>query len=112
MRVNLDLRPYYKDYKSLLFYEELDRAKFSLCIQHSTIRASKVVLTIFKIPSLQTRIEVSTCNHLKYVMDDPILFVSIYSTQRVNEYHSGTNVFRWPTPSIWYFKVVMLGVLL
>ena len=50
-RVNLDLKPFFKDYKSLLSYEELDRAKFSLCDHYSTICVSIIVLTIFKIPS-------------------------------------------------------------
>ena len=37
IRVNLDLKSYYKYYKSLLFYEELDRVEFSLCDQYWTI---------------------------------------------------------------------------
>ena len=35
--MNPDLKPYYNEYKSLLFYEELDRLEFSLCDQHWTI---------------------------------------------------------------------------
>ena len=41
------LETFYKDYKSLLFYEELDRVEFSICDQYSTIRVSIIVLTIF-----------------------------------------------------------------
>ena len=33
IRVNLVLKPYYEDYQSLLFYEELDKVKFSLSDQ-------------------------------------------------------------------------------
>ena len=51
IRVNLDLKPHYKDYISLLFYEELDRLKFSLRDQYSTIGVSILVLTIFNISS-------------------------------------------------------------
>ena len=51
IRVILGLKPYYKDYKSLLFYKELDRLKFSLCDHYSTIRVSIIVFTIFKIQS-------------------------------------------------------------
>ena len=47
--MNLDLKPYYKDYKSLLFNEEIERMIFSL--EYSTIRVSITVLTIFKTPS-------------------------------------------------------------
>ena len=53
-RVNLDLKPYYKDYKGLLFYEELDRVEFSLCDQYSTIHVSMIVLTIFNIQNNET----------------------------------------------------------
>ena len=54
--------PYYKDYKTLLFHEELDRAIFSLCDQYSTIRVSIIVLTIFKIPScLYNKTKKNTC---------------------------------------------------
>ena len=49
--MNLDLKPYYKDYKCLLFYEELDGVKFSLCDQYSTIPVNIIVLTIYNIPS-------------------------------------------------------------
>ena len=45
----MDLKPYYKDYKSLLFNEEFERMIFSL--QYSTIRVSIIVLTIFNTPS-------------------------------------------------------------
>ena len=38
IKVNLVLKPYYEDYQSLLFYEELDKVVI-------------IVLTIFKIPS-------------------------------------------------------------
>ena len=34
IRVNLVLKPYYEDYQSLLFYEELDKVKFSLSDQY------------------------------------------------------------------------------
>ena len=34
LRVNLVLKPYYEDYQSLLFYEELDKVKFSLSDQY------------------------------------------------------------------------------
>ena len=43
IRVNLDLKPYYKDYKSLLFYVELNRVEFSLCDQYSIICVSIIV---------------------------------------------------------------------
>ena len=46
IRTNLDLKPYYNGYKSLLFYEELDRMKFSLCNQYFTIRVSIIVFFI------------------------------------------------------------------
>ena len=32
--MNLVLKPYYEDYQSLLFYEELDKVKFSLSDQY------------------------------------------------------------------------------
>ena len=51
IRVNLDLKPYYKVYKSLLFYEVLNRVEFSLCDQYSIICVSIIVFTIFKIQS-------------------------------------------------------------
>ena len=35
IRVNLVLKLYYEDYQSLLFYEELDKVKFSLSDQYS-----------------------------------------------------------------------------
>ena len=47
----MDLKPYYKDFKSLLIYEKLDRVELYLCDQYSTFRVSKIVLTIFKIQS-------------------------------------------------------------
>ena len=34
IRVNLVLKPYYEDYQSLLFYEELEKVKFSLSDQY------------------------------------------------------------------------------
>ena len=58
----MDLKPYYKDYKSLLFYKELDRVEFSLCDQHSTISVSIIVLIIFKIQSyLYNKTNKKTC---------------------------------------------------
>ena len=35
IRGNLVLKPYYEDYQGLLFYEELDKVKFSLSDQYS-----------------------------------------------------------------------------
>ena len=46
--VNLVLKPYYEDYQSLLFYEELDKVKFSLIDQYLCYYK---VLTILDIPS-------------------------------------------------------------
>ena len=46
--MNLVLKPYYEDYQSLLFYEELDKVKFSLSDQFFVII---IVLTILDIPS-------------------------------------------------------------
>ena len=48
IRVNLVLKPYYEDYQSLLFYEELDKVKFSLSDQYLCYYK---VLTILDIPS-------------------------------------------------------------
>ena len=48
IRVNLVLKPYYEDYQSLLFYEELDKVKFSLSDQYFCYYK---VLTILDIPS-------------------------------------------------------------
>ena len=68
IRVNLDLKPYYKDYKSLLFYEELDRVEFSLCDQYSTIRVSIIILTISKIQSyLYNETNKKTCFKTKLI---------------------------------------------
>ena len=38
--MNQDFKPYYKEYKRLLFYEELDRVEFSLCDQYWTIHCT------------------------------------------------------------------------
>ena len=48
IRVNLVLEPYYEDYQSLLFYEELDKVKFSLSDQYLCYYK---FLTILDIPS-------------------------------------------------------------
>ena len=48
IRVNLVLKPYYEDYQNLLFYEELDKVKFSLSDQYLCYYK---VLTILDIPS-------------------------------------------------------------
>ena len=48
IRVNLVLKPYYEDYQSLLYYEELDKVKFSLSDQYLCYHK---VLTILDIPS-------------------------------------------------------------
>ena len=61
-RVNLDLKPYKKINRSLLFYEELDRVNFFLCDQYSTIRVSIIDFTLFKIPSyLYNKTNKQTC---------------------------------------------------
>ena len=48
IRVNLELKPYYEGYQSLLIYEELDKVKFSLSDQYLCYYK---VLTILDIPS-------------------------------------------------------------
>ena len=48
IRVNLVFKPYYEDYQSLLFYEELDKVKVSLSDQYLCYYK---VLTILDIPS-------------------------------------------------------------
>ena len=46
--MDLVLKPYYEDYQNLLFYEELDKVKFSLSDQFLCYYK---VLTILDIPS-------------------------------------------------------------
>ena len=46
--MNLDLILSYKDYKGLLFYDELGRVEFSLCDQYLPFRIGIIVLTVFK----------------------------------------------------------------
>ena len=51
-----------EDYKSLLFYKEIDRMKFSLCDQYSTIRVNIKVLTICMTqPCLYNKTNKKTC---------------------------------------------------
>ena len=48
--MNLVLKPYYEDYQSLLFYEELDKVKFSLSDQYLYYKSfSNIGYSIFLI---------------------------------------------------------------
>ena len=44
--MNLVLKPYYEDYQSLLYYEELDKVKFSLSDQYLCYYNSFTILHI------------------------------------------------------------------
>ena len=77
--MNLVLKPYYEDYQSLLFYEESDKVKFSLCDQYLCYYNSfnNIGYSIFLIEeSKQKKLAFKLTKHLNSLTTISLFYIS------------------------------------